>query len=588
MHKTSAMSIKNLLPGLDALLSYDRSNLKDDIAAGLTVGVMLIPQGMAYAMIAGLEPIYGLYAATIPILLYALFGTSRQLAVGPVAMVSLLTASGVSVLAEAGSETYLGYVLLLAFMVGLIQFLLGVFRLGFLVNFLSHPVISGFTSAAAIIIGASQLKHLLGIPLPKSHYVHEILMAAAQQIGSIHWITFMLGLSGIGIIWLMKKISRSIPGQIIAVIVSILVVAIFSLDHQGVAIVGEVPRGLPSFQLPNFSFESMNILLPIALAISLVSYMESIAVAKAMQTRHKNYKLSANQELIALGIANIGGSFFQSYPVTGGFSRTAVNDQAGAKTTLASIISAILVLLTLLFLTGLFYKMPNAILAAVIIVAVVGLIDVKEAVHLWHSHRIDFWMLIATFTATLMLGIEKGILIGVALSLIMVIFQSSYPHHAELGQVPGTHFYRNIDRFPEVRTRPDLLVVRFDASLFFGNIERFRDTLNEYIDQKGKRLKAIIINCESINTIDSTALRTLEEMLQNAKKADILLLFASVKGPIRDRLLSSPVIRDLSSDHFFMAIQDAVLYYDEGSTNDGFKRQDRKYTLQTNTTVSKP
>ncbi|MBK8504720.1 MAG: solute carrier family 26 protein [Saprospiraceae bacterium] len=582
------MFVKNLLPGLDTLLSYDRSNLKDDIASGLTVGVMLIPQGMAYAMIAGLEPIYGLYAATIPILLYAFFGTSRQLAVGPVAMVSLLTASGVAVLAEAGSEAYLGYVLLLAFMVGLIQFLMGVFRLGFLVNFLSHPVISGFTSAAAIIIGASQLKHLLGIPLPKSHYVHEIFLAVAQQIGSIHWVTFALGLSGIGTIWLLKKVSRSIPGQIIAVIVSILVVAIFGLQHQGVAIVGEIPKGLPSFHLPMFSIESMSILLPIALAISLVSYMESIAVAKAMQTRHKDYKLSANQELIALGIANMGGSFFQSYPVTGGFSRTAVNDQAGAKTTLASIISAILVLLTLLFLTGLFYMMPNAILAAVIIVAVFGLIDVKEAVHLWNTHRIDFWMLIATFAATLMLGIEKGILIGVALSLIMVIFQSSYPHHAELGQVPGTNFYRNIDRFPEVITRPDLLVVRFDASLFFGNIERFNDALNEYIDQKGKQLRTIIINCESINTIDSTALSTLEEMLQDAEKADLLLLFSSVKGPIRDRLLMSPIIRDHSSNHFFMSIQDAVAYNDVGRTDDGFPRPHRAYTLQTNTTVSKP
>lgn len=582
------MSLKNLLPGLDTLLSYDRSNLKHDIAAGLTVGVMLIPQGMAYAMIAGLEPIYGLYAATIPILLYAFLGTSRQLAVGPVAMVSLLTASGVAVLADAGSEVYLGYVLLLALMVGLIQFLMGVLRLGFLVNFLSHPVISGFTSAAAIIIGASQLKHLLGIALPKSDYVHEIFIAAARQIGSIHWITLALGLGGIGIIWLVKKISRSIPGQIVAVVLSILVVAVFGLDQQGVAIVGQVPGGLPSFQLPTISLQSINSLLPIALAISLVSYMESIAVAKAMQTRHKTYKLSANQELIALGIANIGGSLFQSYPVTGGFSRTAVNDQAGAKTTLASIISALLVLLTLLFLTSLFYKMPNAILAAVIIVAVAGLIDVKEAVHLWHTHRIDFWMLIATFAATLMLGIEKGILIGVALSLIVVIFQSSYPHHAELGQVPGTNFYRNIDRFPEVLTRPDLLVVRFDASLFFGNIERFRDSLNEYIDQKGKQLRTIIINCESINTIDSTALKTLEEMLQNAAKADILLLFSSVKGPIRDRLLMSPVIRGLGSDHFFMSIQDAVLYSDVGRTKDGFPKSHREYTLQSNTTVSKP
>ncbi|MCB0667984.1 MAG: solute carrier family 26 protein [Saprospiraceae bacterium] len=576
------MSIDRVLPGLQSLLHYDKRDLKSDIAAGLTVGVMLIPQGMAYAMIAGLDPIYGLYAATIPILLYAFFGTSRQLAVGPVAMVSLLTASGVAVLAEAGSETYIGYVLLLAFMVGLIQLLMGVFRLGFLVNFLSHPVISGFTSAAAIIIGASQLKHLLGIPLPKSHYVHEIFISAFQQIGNIHWQTFLLGLGGIALILIIKRISRSIPGQIIAVIMSILVVSVFNLDMQGVKIVGDVPQGLPSFQMPILDLGSLNSLLPIALAISLVSYMESIAVAKAMQTRHKNYKLSPNQELVALGIANIGGAFFQSYPVTGGFSRTAVNDQAGAKTTLASIISAVLVLLTLLFLTDLFYKMPNAILAAVIIVAVIGLIDVKEAIHLWHTHRIDFWMLIATFLATLMLGIEKGILIGVALSLVMVIFQSSYPHHAELGQVPGTDFYRNVNRFPEVKVRRDILILRFDASLFFGNSQRFRDALNEYIDQKGTSLRAIVLNCESINTIDSTALKMLEEILENAEKLNISLFFSSVKGPIRDRLLHSPVFQGLSKDHFFMSIQEAVKYFDDQKAGNSLSHSHQSYVLQTN------
>jgi len=576
------MSIDSILPGLKTLITYDKTNLRSDIAAGLTVGVMLIPQGMAYAMIAGLDPIYGLYAATIPILLYAFFGTSRQLAVGPVAMVSLLTASGVALLAEAGTEAYLGYVLVLAFMVGLIQFLMGVFRLGFLVNFLSHPVISGFTSAAAIIIGASQLKHLLGVSLPKSHLVHEIILEAFKQIDNVHWLTFLLGLGGIGIILLMKRISPSIPGQIVAVIISILVVSLFNLDAMGVAVVGEVPKGLPSFQIPMFSLASINSLLPIAIAISLVSYMESIAVAKAMQTRHKNYKLSPNQELIALGIANMGGSFFQSYPVTGGFSRTAVNDQAGAKTTLASIISALLVLLTLLFLTDFFYMMPKAILAAVILVAVVGLIDVKEAVHLWHTHRNDFWMLIATFLATLALGIENGILIGVTLSLVMVIFQSSYPHHAELGQVPGSEFYRNVNRFPEVQTRPDLLVVRFDASLFFGNSQRFRDALNEYVDQKGDRLQAIVLNCESINTLDSTALKMLEEILYNAEKEGILLLFASVKGPIRDRLLNSEVFCKPSSNHFFMSIQDAVDYYDKKETGSGRESAHQSYLLQTN------
>lgn len=576
------MSYKDFLPGLSSILDYDISNLKGDISAGLTVGVMLIPQGMAYAMIAGLPPIYGLYASTIPILIYAFMGTSRQLAVGPVAMVSLLTASGVALLAEAGTEAYIGYAILLSLMVGIIQLLLGLFRLGFLVNFLSHPVISGFTSAAAIIIGASQLKHLLGLNLPKSHFVHEIFLSIFEQFHQLHWITFGIGLGGILVILLLKRISKAIPGQIIAVILSILMVSALGLDEKGVSIVGEVPKGLPSLYLPALNWEAIYALFPIALAISLVSYMESIAVAKAMQTRHKNYKVFPNKELIALGAANIGGSLFQSYPVTGGFSRTAVNDQAGAKTTVASIISALLVLLTLLFLTSFFYQMPKTILASVILVAVIGLIDMKEAIHLWHDHRMDFWMLIATFFATLSLGIEQGILIGVALSLILVIYQTSYPHHAELGQVPDTEFYRNVDRFPDVILRSDLLIVRFDASLFFGNINRFRDSINEYAEKKGKHLKGVIINCESINKVDSTALKVLEEMVENAEKSAVLLMFASVKGPIRDKFLRSDIFREKCGDCFFMSVHDAVDHFETIQDGEIPNVEHQSYTLQTN------
>ncbi|HMP30776.1 MAG TPA: SulP family inorganic anion transporter, partial [Saprospiraceae bacterium] len=333
----------NLIPSRDWIKNYKKEWLSGDLSAGLTVGVMLIPQGMAYSMLAGLDPIYGLYAVTIPLLIYALLGTSRQLAVGPVAMVSLLIASGVGQLATAGTDQYLAFAILLAFMVGAIQLTMGVFKLGFLVNFLSHPVIAGFTSAAALIIGFSQFKHLLGIKVNGEKFV-DIISQIFQQLSNIHLLSFSIGIVAIILLVLVKKIHKLIPGPLIVVLLGILIVSLGGLTEQGVKIVGEIPSGLPSFQLFAFDASAISSLLPTAFTIAFVGFMESIAVAKAIHARHKDYTLSANKELIALGLANIGGSLFKSFPVTGGFSRTAVNDQAGAKTGLASIISAVLII----------------------------------------------------------------------------------------------------------------------------------------------------------------------------------------------------------------------------------------------------
>jgi len=576
------MNLKQYLPVLDWLPNYKRENLQGDLSAGLTVGVMLIPQGMAYAMIAGLPPIYGLYASTIPLILYALFGTSRQLAVGPVAMVSLLTAAGVGALAEVGSETFIALAIALALFVGLIQFLLGAFRLGFLVNFLSHPVISGFTFAAALIIGFSQLKHLLGVDIQRSHHIHEIIWNAIQQFGVINWATFAIGTAGILLILGVKRIHKAIPGPLLAVVFGILAVWLLNLDsNSGVLIVGDIPKGLPAVTLPNLNAEVFSSLLPIALTISLVGFMESIAVAKAIQARHKNYKVDPNQELIGLGIANIGGSFFQAFPTTGGFSRTAVNDQAGARTGLASIISAVLILLTLLLLTPLFYYLPKAILASVIMVAVFGLIDFKEAVHLWKSDRVDFWMLIVTFLATLSLGIEQGIGVGVVLSLVMVIYRTTRPHVAVLGRIPGTRHYRNIDRFHEVEDREDLLLLRFDAQIYFANTNFFKEVIDREIEKKGDTLKAIILDAESINNLDSSAVHMLAEVLDELKSAGIEFYMTNVKGPVRDALKRGHLMGKIGEDHFFMDLENAVAHYD--SQMKGEERSQLKpYTLQTN------
>ncbi|MEM6377989.1 MAG: solute carrier family 26 protein [Bacteroidota bacterium] len=556
------MNIRQFFPITDWLSTYSKEQLRGDLSAGLSVGVMLIPQGMAYAIIAGLPPIYGLYACTIPLLIYALLGTSRQLAVGPVAMVSLLTASGIGMLAEGGTELYILLAVTLALMVGVFQFVLGIFKLGFLVNFLSHPVISGFTSAAALIIGLSQLKHLLGVDIPRSHHVHEIIGHAIHEFGVINWITFAIGIGGIVLIKLAKKVVKVIPGQLLAVFFGILLVAGLGLTEQGVKIVGEVPKGLPEFALPSFDLGYLEALLPIALTISLVSFMESIAVAKAIQARHKDYKIIPNQELIALGAANIGGAFFQSYPVTGGFSRTAVNDQAGAKTGMASVFSAVLIILTLLFLTPLFYYLPKAILASVIMVAVFGLIDYKEALHLWKSDRTDFWMLIFTFIATLTLGIETGIGVGVLLSLAMVIYKTTRPHFAVLGQVPNTHFYRNIERFGQTIERKALLIIRYDAQLYFANVNFVKDTLEEQIKRKGAPLEAVILNADSTNSIDSSAVHALEEITESLKERGLKLYLTGVKGPVRDALGKSHTIEKIGRENLFMSVQEAVDYHD--------------------------
>ncbi len=508
------MKVKTLIPILDWLPNYNKNWLKGDISSGLTVGVMLIPQGMAYASIAGLPAVYGLYASIVPILVYAIFGTSRQLAVGPVAMVSLLTATAIGSFQGISTEQYIAYAILLALMVGLIQFLLGVFRLGFLVNFLSHPVVSGFTSAAALIIGLSQLKHLLGVEIPRSHHVHEIILKAIENINEINWIELAIGLFGILIIVISKRIKKSLPGQLFAVVFGILVVSLFGLGEgqNAVNIVKDIPGSLPSFIIPIFDVNIIELLIPMALTIALISFMESIAVAKAIQTKHRDHKVDANQELISLGLSNVFGSFFQSYPTTGGFSRTAVNDQAGAKTGLASIISAVLIIITLLFLTPYFYNLPKAILASVIMVAVFGLIDYKEAIHLFKSNKTDFLTLIVTFLGTLVFGVEIGIGIGVILSLAMVLFKTTNPHTAQLAKVPNSHFYRNIKRFDNLEVNNEILIYRFDAQLFFANINYFKDKLYDYENRKGDKLKVLIIDGESINNVDSTALHALEEI----------------------------------------------------------------------------
>ncbi len=558
------MNIKKIIPILEWLPNYNKSFFKGDLVAGLTVGIILIPQGIAYALIAGLPPIYGLYCALVPQVMYAIFGSSRQVAIGPVAMDSLIVATGVSTLALAGSDSYISIAILLGLMVGTIQFIMGIFSLGFIVNFLSKPVITGFTSAVALIIGLNQFRNLLGVDFIQSDQIQYIVEDIWMQIATFNKHTSIIGLISVVIIIVFRKINKKIPNALIVVILGILSMKYFGKSFSDVSIVKEIPSGLPVFGIPEFDIDQIRELLPIALTLVMVGYLETISIGKSLEAKQDEYRIRPNQELIALGISNMVGSLFKAYPSASSFSRSAINHESGAKTGMAALISVVMVIITLLFLTPLFYHLPKTVLAAIIIVAVFGLINFKEAAFLWKANNLDFWLMLSTFLATLLLGIEYGITVGVGLSLIVLIFRTSRPYVTELGKVPNSNFYRNKNRFEEVIIENDILIFRFDAQIFYANSGYFRDNLDQMADRKGKPLKLIVLDAESINRVDSTGVEMLKERIKYYQKKDIIFYFAGVKGPVRDDFFRSGILQIIDINHFFMRVNDAVKYYKTG------------------------
>lgn len=562
------MNIKKVIPILDWLPNYNISLFKGDFIAGITVSIILIPQGVAYALIAGLPPTYGLYCALFPQLMYAIFGSSRQVAIGPVAMDSLIVATGVSTLALAGSESYISIAILLALIVGVIQFILGVFSLGFIVNFLSKPVITGFTSAVALTIGLNQFRNLLGVDFIQSDQIQYVLTDIIRQISNINVNTTIIGFIAIGIIIVLKRIDKKIPNALIVVVFGILLMKFFKTNFINVSIVKDIPSGLPSFTIPELDLDQIRELLPIAFTLVTVGYLETISIGKSLEAKQDEYRIRPNQELIALGLSNIVGSLFKAYPSTSSFSRSAINAESGGKTGMSALVSVLMVVITLLFLTPFFYYLPKTILAAIIIVAVFGLINFKEAVFLWKANNLDFWLLIVTFLSTLILGIEYGIIVGVSLSLIILIFRTSRPYVTELGKVPDSNFYRNKNRYEEVIIQKDILVFRFDAQLFYANASFFRDCLDIMTEDKGESLKLIVLDSESINRIDSTGVAMLIERIKFYRKKNIKFYFAGVKGPVRDSLFNGGLLNVVDLNHFFMRVNDAVKYYKTGDRKD--------------------
>ncbi len=549
--------LQRWVPAFDWLRNYKTEHLRGDVVAGVTTAVMLIPQAMAYALLAGLPPVIGLYASIVPLLIYAIFGTSRQLAVGPVAMVALLVSSGIASIATPGDmATYIRLTVLLSLLVGIIQLGMGVFRLGFITIFLSHPVISGFTSAAALIIGFSQLKHIVGLNLPRSENILKTIYLTFEQAADINPLTLILGLTAIVFLIMIRKISPLIPGALIMVVISSLVAWFWDLQKLGVGIVGEIPAGLPPFTVPAFQMEELGALLPIALTISFVGFMESIAVGKQIATE-KRYEIEANQELVALGAANLFGAFFRAMPVTGGFSRTAVNKDAGANTSLAGIITALVVGVVLMFFTPLLYFLPKSILGAIIMVAVFGLIDLHEVTYLWKVKKDDLALLAITFFATLGLGVMEGIFAGIGISMLWFVVKTTRPHYAVLGKLPNRNDYRNVKRHI-TETDDNILVIRFDAQFYYGNVSFLKETLKKAELEKGTQLRAIVIDAGSVNQLDSSAVRALEEITREYRLRNIDLYFANVKGPVLDVMKRSGFHEMLGEDGYYKNVHEAV------------------------------
>lgn len=527
-------ALEKIVPAYGWLRRYRREDLTNDLTASVVITAMIVPQGMAYALLAGLPASYGLYASTVPAIVYALFGTSRHMPVGPPALMALLTFTSVSALAEPRTPEYVSLALLLALMVGVLQLVIGMLRMGFITNFISHPVLSGFIYASAVVIALSQVEHLLGVSVSGGHSTVGQVVEYGRKIGETNPLTLAIGLASLLAIVVLGKTLPRIPGSLVVVAAATLAVYFFGFDKQGVDIVGKVPGGLPALSVPALDFEAVRALISSAAIVAFVGFIESISVAKAIAAREK-YKIDSNQELKALGLANASAAFFSGFPVAGSFSRTAVQYQSGGRTQLASIATALLVVATLLFLTPLFQYLPNATLAAVILVAVYKLLNFRAARRVFEVSKIDGLALLITFVVTLLVGLEQGIIVGAAFALLAFIRRTAYPHIAELGYVPEKDSFLGLESFPDAVTHPEALIMRFDARLYFANVPFLEEALISAVADR-PNLKWVFIDCRGVNSIDVTAVEGLEDLVAGYRSRGIEVVFTHMKKPVRERL----------------------------------------------------
>ncbi len=563
-------SWRRVLPSLPVLQwgrAYNREALVSDGVAALIVTIMLIPQSLAYAMLAGLPPEVGLYASVAPLLLYAVFGTSRVLAVGPVAVVSLMTAAAIGQHAPAGTPEYWAVAITLAFLSGLLLLSMGLLRLGFLANFLSHPVISGFISASGILIAASQLKTLMGVSA-EGHNFLDLSLSLMSQLGQVHVLTLAIGAATVAFLfWVrsglkpllqrlgMKPRAADVvakTGPVAAIAVTTLLTWALDWQVQGVKIVGAVPQGLPPFTLPLWDLGLWQALLVPALLISVVGFVESVSVGQTLAAKRRQ-RIEPDQELVALGASNLGAAFTGGFPVTGGFARSVVNFDAGAQTPAAGVFTAAGITLASLFLTPALYYLPQATLAATIVVAVLSLVDFSILHKTWRYAKSDFLAVLATLVATLTVGVEAGLVVGVALSLALYLYRTSRPHMAEVGLVAGTEHFRNVQRHTVV-VSPRVLSLRVDESLYFANSRALEDRINNAVASR-PALEHVVLQCSAINDIDASALESLEAIDLRLRGAGLRLHLSEVKGPVMDRLKATEFLHGLSGRLFFTHYQ---------------------------------
>lgn len=530
-----------------------------------------MPQSMSYARLAGLHPIYGLYSGFVPIFVYAIFGSSRQLAIGPVALVSLLVSNVLGSIVDSSDELYTQLAILLALMVGILECIMGLLRLGWLLRFISHSVISGFTTSSAIVIALSQAKYFLGYSIVRSSKIIPLIKSIIAGASKFSWPPFVMGSVILTILLVMKHLGKSkkhlrflrAAGPLTAVILGTTFVKIF--HPSSISVVGDIPQGLPKFSVPK-NFGYVKSLIPTALLITGVAILESVGIAKALAAKN-GYELDSNQELFGLGVANICGSFFSAYPTTGSFSRSAVNHESGAKTGLSGIIMGIIMGCALLFMTPLFKEIPQCALAAIVISAVMGLVDYDEAIFLWHVDKRDFLLWTITSVTTLFLGIEIGVFVGVGFSLAFVIHESANPHIAVLGRLPGTTVYRNIKQYPEAYTYNGIVIVRIDAPIYFANISYIKDRLREYeVNIEGSTKRGpevernyfVIIEMAPVTYIDSSATQALKDLHQEFKSRDIQIAIANPNREVLLTLVRSGIIDLIGKEWCFVRVHDAV------------------------------
>jgi len=540
--------------------------LQTDLLAGATVGVMIIPQSMAYAMIAGLPPVVGLYSSFVPIIIYALYGSSRQLAIGPVALMSLLTYSGLSKFAsnETEPERYLQLAITLAFLVGVFQVLLGALRLGFIINLLSHAIISGFTSAAAVLIGLSQLKHILGYAIPNTETLIHTVEGIIHGAPNFNWQSCVMGLSLLATLLTMRRVAQKKKrlaflkpaAPLIISTVSTMLVYFFDLEQYGIKIVGSVPSGLPRASAV-FAWEDAGRMITTALMASFVGFVESISIAKALAAKN-GYDLDVNMELFGVGLANLVGSFFTIYPVTGSFSRSAVNNDTGAKTGLAGVVTAIMVLFTLLFLMPLMHYLPMTVLAAIVMTSVAGLIDTREFSFLMRVHKKDLALWIMAFVGTLLLGVELGIALSVAVSLAFVIHETARPHTAILGLLPGTKVYRSVLQYHQAQTVPGITVLRIDAPLYFANIAFVKDCMRDVVTKGEVPIRFVILEMGPIISVDSTGVHAVMDVISDYKEKGVKLCLSNPNGEVMRTFERAGIVDRIGKEWIFFRVHEAV------------------------------